>query len=96
MLTALPKGGIPTLSLETWLSRLGMGAVPEALVLVVAKALLLLALTGLGVDEPSERLLLLLLLPAPLLPPAASSLAARALVWCRTDLMWISRVELWL
>lgn len=53
---------------------------------------------GLGLDVE-----VLLLDPPPLkpvalavlvIPPAASSLAALALVWCRTERMWISRVEL--
>ena len=57
-------------------------------------------LAGLGLDVD-----VLMLDPPPLkpvalaelvIPPAASSLAALALVWCRTERMWISRVELWL
>lgn len=45
------------------------------------------------VDAPPLKLVALAEL---VMPPAASSLAALALVWCRTERMWISRVELWL
>jgi len=57
-------------------------------------------LAGLGLDVE-----VLMLDPTPLtpvalaelvIPPAASSLAALALVWCRTERMWISRVEIWI
>lgn len=58
-------------------------------------------LAGVGLDVEVVLLDPPLLNPVALaelviIPPAASSLAALALVWCRTERMWISRVELWL
>ena len=77
-LMGFPRGCIPPLSVDTWLSKLELGAMPALLGLVVVKVLLPLVLTGLGVEELKETLLLF---PVPLLLPlAASSLAARALV----------------
>lgn len=57
-------------------------------------------LAGLGLDVdvlmPDPPLLKPVALAELVIPPAASSLAALALVWCRTERMWISKVELWL
>ena len=54
--------------------------------------------TGLGLDVevlmPDPPPLNPAALAELVIPPAASSLAALALVWCRTERMWISKVEL--
>lgn len=86
VLMGVPREGSPVLSQGAWPSSPGTGAVLVVHVLLMVALGVLLLLTGLGVEELRETPL----------PPAASSLAARALVWCRTERMWISRVELWL
>ena len=62
--------------------------------------LVVVLVAGLGLGVEVLILDPLALDPAPVaelvLPPAASSFAARALVWCKTERMCISRVELWL
>lgn len=76
------------MSADAWLSILEFAGAELVLLVLVAMAAELV-LTGLGVEDPRQVLLLLLAAPLWLtpLPLAASNLAARALVWCSTDLI---------